>query len=267
MHTLSPIKLTIVVFAVLAASALALTSVWLMKPGAKLEVSAQGVAEYVYVGGAIDLGDGGRAVFRTIKRTRHPLATALTRDERKQEQIKSQGLTSPYTLTVEGHGSRVLFERILVRRGTHHGPSETLWFNELIPYPQGAAGLRIRRGRDVLNERSPSSHAPHVTVLSPKGGETVRGPMVIRWQAADADHDPLTYDILYSADGGSTWRALAIDYEGTTLTLEDTKGLPGSNHALIRVIAADGFNTGEDLSDSPFSVPNKPPVGRYPRSR
>ena len=259
MQTLSPIRLKIVDFAVLAATALALITVWLMKPEASPKGSAQDVGEYVYVAGAIDLGEGGRSVFRTIKRTRHPLATALAWDERKQEQIKSQGLTSPYTLTVEGHGGRVLFERVLVRRGTHHGPSETLWFNELIPYPEGAAGLRIRRGRDVLNERRPSAHAPQVTVLSPNGGETARGPMVIRWQAADADHDPLTYDILYSADGGSTWRALAIDYRESTLTLEDTKDLPGTNHALIRVIAADGFNTGEDHSDSSFTVPNKPP--------
>lgn len=79
-------------------------------------------------------------------------------------------------------------------------------------------------------------------VLRPLGGETISGDLVVDWEAADPDGDPLRYTVQYSPDLGSTWQTLATSHFTPTLTVSGD-ALAGSEQALIRVIANDGVNT------------------------
>jgi hypothetical protein len=101
-----------------------------------------------------------------------------------------------------------------------------------------------------------------VTVLSPNGGEVFTDTAVVSWSADDADQDPLTYVLQYSADDGATWQAVGVGITGTTVYTLDLTLLPGSDHGRVRVIASDGVNTGMDSSDGVFRVAGKPPQAR-----
>ncbi|MBN1220310.1 MAG: hypothetical protein JXM69_15380 [Anaerolineae bacterium] len=100
---------------------------------------------------------------------------------------------------------------------------------------------------------TPSNTSPKVNVLFPNGGETLRGQQTLIWEASDVDGDPLVYDILYSHNNGQTWAPLAVRVKQTTYTFY-TDQLPATREALIRVIAHDGFHTGVDQSDAPFTI-------------
>jgi hypothetical protein len=130
---------------------------------------------------------------------------------------------------------------------------------ELVPWVDGTTQVSIWHGTQALVTRTVSAHAPAVQVIAPNGGEVLSGAMIpVTWSAADADGDPLTFSVLYSADGGSTWTAAATGLGGTNFNV-DGGLLAGSTSALIRVIGSDGVNTTADQSDAPIAVAGRAP--------
>jgi hypothetical protein len=98
-----------------------------------------------------------------------------------------------------------------------------------------------------------------VEVQSPNGGEVWKGGMEkIRWLARDDDGDELSFNILYTPDGGKTWIPVASKVKELGFEV-DTSILPGGDRALIKVIATDGFHTADDDSDRFFSLLPGPP--------
>jgi hypothetical protein len=69
----------------------------------------------------------------------------------------------------------------------------------------------------------------------------------LAWTAADADGDALTFDLLYSRDGGATFQIAQLGLAGTSASV-DTAALPGGT-LIFRVRASDGVNTA--YADSP----------------
>lgn len=119
--------------------------------------------------------------------------------------------------------------------------------------PQAVAKITVSKNETPLLTVTPSNHTPQVTVISPNGGETLAGPQTVTWPATDADDDSLSYDLLFSADGGQSWLPLAARLGQSSYTL-DPQQLLATHDGLIRVIANDGFNTAIDESDGPFSI-------------
>jgi len=130
-------------------------------------------------------------------------------------------------------------------------------FAEAVPYVTGTARIEVVSGTQVLATRLVSSATPMVTWAYPQGGEQLTGTVVISWTAQDADAEPLTATLFYSADDGGTWSVLALEWPSTTLPL-DTVALPGSDQARLRVLVSDGVNTGQATSPT-FTVELKPP--------
>ncbi|MEM7536090.1 MAG: M28 family peptidase [Chloroflexota bacterium] len=94
---------------------------------------------------------------------------------------------------------------------------------------------------------------PEVTLLYPNGNETFANePVVVRWFAEDADDDPLTFNVEYSADNGEHWEMLT-QFITTTSVEIPANNLTGSSQALFRVHASDGINSAHDQSDQPFT--------------
>ncbi|MEO8429694.1 MAG: fibronectin type III domain-containing protein, partial [Verrucomicrobiota bacterium] len=119
--------------------------------------------------------------------------------------------------------------------------------------------VEVLHAGQVLATRKASANAPTINVLSPNGGEVLANdPVTLRWDAKDADGDPLTYLVQYSDDGGQSWQTLTLDWQQTSYTLSPDI-LRATQQGRIRVQASDGFNTGEDDSDNNFIVPNHPP--------
>ncbi len=85
------------------------------------------------------------------------------------------------------------------------------------------------------------------------------GPMNIGWTSTDTDPTAqLTHTIQYSADGGQTWEALAVDWPGQSYPL-DSSDLPASTQGMIQVTAGDGVNCSVPAQSSPFTVLPHPP--------
>lgn len=130
-------------------------------------------------------------------------------------------------------------------------------FSLLLPLPPETGRILLRHGATVLAERVASAHAPVVSVVSPQPGDQVTGVAPLSWSASDLDGDALQFAVLYSPDAGTTWFPLALDIDGTSLEVDSTRW-PGSDHAAIRVLASDGFDTA--AADSAyFHVPRKGP--------
>lgn len=64
--------------------------------------------------------------------------------------------------------------------------------------------------------------------------------------------------VQYSWDGGQTWITLGVDLTEKRLEVNLAE-LPGSDRALVRVLATDGFNTALDQSNAFFKVAKKAP--------
>ncbi len=128
---------------------------------------------------------------------------------------------------------------------------------ELVPYPAGATRVEIRRGGLTLAGQNASASAPTVQFTAPAAGATIPpGSFQVTWSGADADGDPLTYSLLLSRDGGSTWEALATGATGGSLAL-NTAELPGGT-AHLRLVVSDGFLTGQ-AERGPIQLPLNPP--------
>jgi hypothetical protein len=120
--------------------------------------------------------------------------------------------------------------------------------------------VQVLKSEVILGSMAASNNAPTVEVTFPNGGETLSGYTVnITWTARDRDRDTLTYVVQFSPDGGISWETLIVDHPQTSLEV-NLNLLPQTSKGLIRVKASDGFLTGSDTSDGPFSVPNSPPT-------
>jgi hypothetical protein len=128
-------------------------------------------------------------------------------------------------------------------------------FSFIIPWISGTTVIQIRNAtEDILITKNVSAHSPTVSVTYPNGGEVLTpGLHTITWTADDWDGDPLSYAILYSDNNGTDWFPLDMDLVDTSYTVNVTDFLGGKNY-LIKVIATDGVNTGEDVSDETFEV-------------
>lgn len=167
-----------------------------------------------------------------------------------------------YAIELQRANGQPLFTRRFEPNINTHGDDGGS-FLEVLPYSPVTARIVVRREStsQILATVTVSQRSPTVQVVSPNGGElwSVSGAQTINWIASDIDGDALRYTVQYSADGGQNWQPLAVDIAETSLTI-NTALLAGSDRALISVLATDGVNIGDDVSDSLFKVAKKTPL-------
>ncbi len=161
-----------------------------------------------------------------------------------------------YSLELRDRNGSILFARYF-NLGDLAG-SNSSSFSEVLPFPIGTARILLKHFDGILKTVEVSASRPVVTVTSPAGGELLSGVQTVTWSAIDPDGDPLTYDVLYSHDGGNTWTLVALGLTENSFSW-DTSTVAGSSQSLIKVTANDGVWTGSDVSDSFFEVPTKGP--------
>ena len=139
------------------------------------------------------------------------------------------------------------------------GSGEVGSFVLLLPLSTNTARIALLQNSQVIASRDVSANAPTVTVTYPNGGESLSGSTAtFTWTASDPDGDPLSYVVQYSKDRGGTWQTLISDLNATSYKV-NLNFLAGTNQALIRVLASDGFLTAQDQSDVTFTVAKHPP--------
>jgi hypothetical protein len=122
-----------------------------------------------------------------------------------------------------------------------------------IPYIPGTAKILVKQADLVLAEKIISANAPTVTVMFPNGSEQLSGELTIEWLGNDADGDILSYVVLVSPDTGTTWEPIAGNLTATSYTWPLSQ-LPAGSQYLVKIVATDGINTGQDVSDAPFAI-------------
>jgi hypothetical protein len=162
-----------------------------------------------------------------------------------------------YTIEVRDASDSVLTTRSFDPHADDEGSAAA--FAVSLPYDAAAHHVALINGdAEVVSvESTPAS--PTVTITSPNGGETLSGSSArVEWTASDTDGDALTFAVQYSSDSGTTWETLSLDVRDDFFDV-DLADIPGSDQALIRVLASDGFNTGVDVADAPFTTPRHAP--------
>jgi len=128
-------------------------------------------------------------------------------------------------------------------------------FSLRIPDVPNTKKIVLKRAGEFLAEKTVSANSPDVTVTVPNGGEVFQtdDTITIAWQASDLDGGDLNYIVSLSTDAGNNWTPLEMDTTATDFSFRVSRDMH-SESALVKVIATDGVNTSEDVSDGVFSI-------------
>ncbi len=139
------------------------------------------------------------------------------------------------------------------------GSSDPIQFTLALPWTPGTTRMVLFHNAQAIASKNASPHLPNITLSSPSGGAVISGSsFMVTWQASDLDGDALKYAVQLSRDNGGTWQTLVSDLETTTLDVP-TADLAGTNTALVRVLASDGFNTAQAQTNATFTLPKHSP--------
>lgn len=228
-------------------------------PALIASVTQADATAFVTVGGTVRTA-GGTASIIDAAVAGEATAEARAAASARYDQVKKAKVTG-FVLRVEGAGGETL-DRALA--GIDPPPHEvtaptSFAFSDLVEAPFAPVAVKVLKGDAVLAELRASATAPTVKVLSPNGGERLGGQVDIRWQGGDADGDRLAYDVAYSPDGGTHWKAITMGATGTSLRVAAGE-FEASRTGVVRVTARDGFRTTSDVSDAAFEAPDGPPA-------
>jgi hypothetical protein len=180
---------------------------------------------------------------------------------------------SMYSLVFMGPGKKVALREPLQvefespsEQGHAHGTvyHYDAFAHVVRPLPARTVAVEARKSDRVLWHMDRQPSAPTVKIRDLRRNEssveqgTQSETLNVSWNGLHPKGAKLTYNIAYSADGGKTWMGIATGMLQTNLNW-DLRGAPGSDKAMIRVTASDGFNTASALSQT-FRVEAKPPT-------
>jgi hypothetical protein len=166
------------------------------------------------------------------------------------------GTSGAYVLELRNEAGAVLRRHAFDLKEVLDGPRPESVIREAVPYVPGVGRVVLTKAGATIAEWIASAHAPRVRLITPNGGEQLRGGVqTIRWQATDRDGDPVWSLVQYSPDGGKRWQGVAIVDPGSPKTAELRVGslIPGKR-AIVRITVSDGVLTATDRSDRPFAL-------------
>jgi hypothetical protein len=110
--------------------------------------------------------------------------------------------------------------------------------------------IEVERDGSVVASRDRSAHPPVLSIAGPKGGTRLSGQVAstLKWNASDADGDPLSVSVEYSRDDGKTYRTLSTGLAGDHVSLAPSF-FGRTDKGRIRLRVNDGFNESVVVSD------------------
>lgn len=165
-----------------------------------------------------------------------------------------------YRIRLLDAGGATLIDYPFTPDVTYNNDDPTLSFGQVVTFTAGAVQVQIVKGPadQVLASQSFSANPPTISDVALQGApDPVTGTVALVWTASDPDGDTLSFDVLYSADGGASFQPLQVGVSSSSAQV-DTTQIGGSTSAVLRVVASDGVNTAQG-DTNPFTLANKPP--------
>ncbi|MGQ0604378.1 MAG: BACON domain-containing protein [Anaerolineales bacterium] len=214
-------------------------------PQASTQSSAQVSGDWWYIGGSLRPdGSGGSISF--VRRMTNPASVPPI-------------LPGDYALRLVNANGNTLTDHPFMPEMAHSADGYWL-IDQAVPIVAGTRQIRVMRlaNGQTLATWSLSANAPTVGNVALSGAPNpVTGTVTLNWKTGDPDGDPLTFDVLYSRDGGASFSPLLLNHSGQSAVL-DTAPLSGGS-AILRVVASDGGNSAQ-ADSAPFTVAGKPPT-------
>ncbi len=167
----------------------------------------------------------------------------------------------PYTVELDNINGKLLYSQHfdLIQMSNANLQSQG-GFQLVLPWTAGTHQVLFKYQGKIIGQVTASANPPRLKLTSPTGGEhwAASGQQTIQWTASDADGNPLSYLVQYSPDGGTTWEMMAANLTTSSFTF-DAQYLPGSSQGLVRVVATDGMNTVQAISQ-PITVDPQAPL-------
>ena len=113
---------------------------------------------------------------------------------------------------------------------------------------KGDSGFGMVQSAGTFTVNNPGNGAPEVTLKSPTEGDTVQGEVLVEWEAADAEGNPLLITLETSIDEGATWILLVNDEPNSSVYVWDTQTMPNSTHCKLKLFCTDGTVWAEKTS-------------------
>lgn len=244
----------------LLAAATAGTHTHVVPPADRVSLAGQAPGRYMHIAGDVDPASGVGSLGDIAASEAAPAGAV---DESRQR-LDSMALDGGRAELVFVNSAGAVLKRFPVANleEAPHGldaAGEHIYFGEWSELPPKAAGIELRVGGAVADRRIASASAPTVRLISPDGG-SVSAPVTLEWSGSDPDGDRLLYTVLYSGDDGVNWRPILANIPYTKATLGTLMPLSGSSRGRFKVIASDGFNSSEDVSDGVVTVPDLAPL-------
>jgi hypothetical protein len=168
-----------------------------------------------------------------------------------------ESIQSEYQLVFKSQDSIVLNTFNFDCLVSEFASNEHVAFNVITDVPEETEVIQVTINGVVVGEWKLTDNAPVLEILSPTGGEEYLDNLSITWSGTDADGDELSYTVEYSHDSGNEWHPLTINTIDNELIV-NAHNLPGGINCLVKVIASDGWNQSEAVSE-PFIIPTKGP--------
>jgi hypothetical protein len=172
-----------------------------------------------------------------------------------------QRVEGDYTLRLLDGQSAPLADYRFTPEGDDDG-AERSAFGLVVPFVNGTRQIQITRVSTgaALYSQAISANPPSISGVGLQNAPNPAGGVVtLTWNAADADGDSLRYDVLFSRDGGSSFKPL-LQGLNTTNTLIDT-ALVGGGSVIFRVVGTDGVQATQ-ADSAPVAIAPQPPQPR-----
>ena len=151
---------------------------------------------------------------------------------------------SPYQIELHDDAGNVLSTATPAISMVHvDGAPNGMLLDATLPDVPRAANVTVKLDGAAITHRDRSPHAPTVRLLTPRAGARLGHAQttLIRWNAKDADGGSLLTTVMYSADGGQTWKVIADQPTGGSVRVPSPM-LSATRNGIIKITVSDGFN-------------------------
>ena len=166
-----------------------------------------------------------------------------------------------YSIQVFGSGNSLLYNisfdvsflNIFFNGSTIENNNSAFAFT--IPLNSSTSSIVLKQNGITKDVRNVSASIPTIQLTSPSGGQTFSNQNIsVNWNASDIDGDNLSYAVLFSSDNGSNYNTIIFDHNTTNFNIS-SNDLSDCKLCRIKILATDGVNTNESISNS-FGIDN-----------